>query len=145
MQVDFYHLTRDLAPAVLPAIASRVIDGGGRLLVVAEQDGLRKEISRNLWENQSASYLAHDEADAALPEAQPILLSGTCEPLNGARFIALADGLWRAEAMAFERIFLFFNEGGIDGARVAWRELGEREGVDRRYWKQDGGRWKQGP
>ena len=33
-KLNFYHLTRDPAPEVLPAIASRVIDGGGRLLVV---------------------------------------------------------------------------------------------------------------
>jgi len=30
-----------------------------------------------------------------------------------------------------------------DNARSAWRTLGD--GVERRYWKQDGGKWVQGP
>ncbi|MFZ5796378.1 MAG: DNA polymerase III subunit chi, partial [Pseudomonadota bacterium] len=36
MQVDFYHLTLQPLDRVLPRIAERVVEGGGRLLVVAE-------------------------------------------------------------------------------------------------------------
>ena len=41
---------------------------------------------------------------------------------------ALADGVWREDALAFERVFLFFDDGGIDDARAAWRALGEQKG-----------------
>jgi DNA polymerase-3 subunit chi len=33
----------------------------------------------------------------------------------------------------------------IDGARTAWRTLAARDDIERRYWTQDGGRWRQGP
>ena len=64
---------------------------------------------------------------------------------NGAKYIALADGLWRDEALAFERAFLIFGEGTLQGARDCWRMLGTRDGVERRFWKQDGGKWVEGP
>jgi DNA polymerase-3 subunit chi len=40
MQVDFYQLTRDPAEKVLSAIAQRVLDNGGRLLIVSDDAGL---------------------------------------------------------------------------------------------------------
>ena len=55
------------------------------------------------------------------------------------------DGKWRDEAFGFERAFLFFDNSTIDAARGTWRMLGERDGVERHFWKQEGGRWVEGP
>jgi DNA polymerase-3 subunit chi len=147
--VDFYHLTRDPVERVIPSIAARVLDGGGRLLVVAQERERLERISEALWSAGEKSYLAHDYEDQPLPEVQPVLLSLSVSAngaaLNGARLIALADGEWRGDALGFERIFHFFDEETIGAARSAWRSLSERDDVERRYWKQDGGRWRQGP
>ncbi len=80
-----------------------------------------------------------------MPQVQPILLAGSCEAANGARMIALADGQWRDEALQFERAFYFFDEASIDDARTSWRTLSKAEGITPRFWKQDGGKWRQGP
>ena len=61
------------------------------------------------------------------------------------RFVALADGEWRDEALGFDRIFYLFPPSHTDNARTAWRALATREDVECRYWKQDGGKWVQGP
>lgn len=143
--VDFYHLTRDPVEKAVPAIAARVLAGGGRLLVVAAAWERLERLSAALWDAGEESYLAHDYSDAPLPEAQPILLSGEPVALNGARFILLADGIWREEALGFERAFHFFDEESIGAARTAWTSLKDRPDTERRYWKQDGGRWRQGP
>jgi DNA polymerase-3 subunit chi len=145
MQVDFYQLTRDPAEAVLPAIARRVLDGGDRLLVVSGDRAQLDRISAGLWDAGPETYLAHDHADAALPETQPILLASDCAATNGARMIVLADGQWRAEALGFERAFYFFDDASIEGARASWRALSKADGVMPRFWKQDGGKWRQGP
>jgi DNA polymerase-3 subunit chi len=56
----------------------------------------------------------------------------------------LVDGEWRDAALDFDRAFHFFEDEFIRPARDAWRALGGREGVERRYWKQnDAGRWEQ--
>ena len=73
-----------------------------------------------------------------------MLIAGDIQPTNGARNIALADGLWRDGALAFERAFHFFDDERIVEARQAWRTLGDRPDVSRWYWKQgENGRWEQ--
>lgn len=145
MQVDFYQLSRDPVERVLPSIAQRLLDGGERLLVVAQGEDCLDRISAGLWKAGPASFLAHDRAGSAHPELQPVLLSPSCDPRNGARHIALADGLWRDEALQFDRAFYFFDQETIDGARQSWRVLAKREGVEPRFWRQEGRKWLQGP
>lgn len=145
MQVDFYQLTRDPAEKVVPAIAQRALDDGGRLLVVSGDDAQLDSISSALWNAKPDSFLAHGKAGADDDSIQPILLSAEATSANAAKFIALADGEWRDAALEFDRAFYLFAPSHTDNARSAWRALGEKEGVERRYWKQDGGKWVQGP
>lgn len=143
MQVDFYQLTRDPAEKVLPAIAQRVLDNGGRLLIVSDDAGQLDAISGALWTARQDSFLAHAKSGEGDDALQPILLSQHADAPNGARFVAIADGNWRAVTEYFERVFYLFPPEMTDNARSAWRTLGD--GVERRYWKQDGGKWVQGP
>ena len=143
MQVDFYHLTRAPLERVLPAIAQKVIEGGGRLLIVAEEERERARIDQLLWGFAPESFLPHAQAGASDDSAQPVLIAPEAQPGNGARNIALVDGLWRDAALAFDRAFHFFGEDHIAEARAAWRGLADKEGVVRNYWKQDeNGRWE---
>lgn len=143
MQVDFYQLTRDPAEKVLPAIAQRILDNGARLLIISDDAGQLDAISAALWTARPDSFLAHAKSGEGDDALQPILLSHDTDVPNGAKFVALADGNWRAVTEDFERIFYLFPPEQTDNARSAWRTLGD--GVERRYWKQDGGKWVQGP
>lgn len=144
MQVDFYHLTMAPLDRVLPSIAEKVLGSGGRLLIVAEDAALRTRIDQLLWTYSPASFLPHGQAGVGWDADQPALIAETVTPANNARNIALVDGLWRDEALNFDRAFHLFDEDSIGAARVAWRGLGDREGVERRYWRQDeNGRWAQ--
>lgn len=144
MQVDFYQLTRDPAEKVLAPIAQRVLDSGGRLLVVGDSV-LLDAISGALWGFKTDSFLAHAKAGGADDSLQPILLSSEPVSENSARFVALADGVWRDEAIGFDRAFYLFPPSHTDNARAAWRSLADKDNIERRYWKQDGGKWVQGP
>jgi DNA polymerase-3 subunit chi len=144
MLVDFYHLATTPLERVLPSICEKVLAGGERLLVVAEPD-LLGQLDTLLWSYAPGSFLPHGRAGGPAPADQPVLLSETAEPLNGATHIALADGRWRDEALTFARAFYFFDSGQLDAARASWRALKDRPEVERRYWKQDGGKWVQGP
>ncbi|EZP72739.1 DNA polymerase III subunit chi [Sphingomonas paucimobilis] len=145
MQVDFYQLSRDPVDQVLPAIAARVLSLGERLLVVAADDAQLGRISTGLWEGPPESFLAHGRAGEGAESIQPVLLSQDCDAANGARHVAIADGLWRDEALNFERAFYFFDAASVDGARESWRALSRRAGVMPRFWRQDGRKWVQGP
>lgn len=120
-----------------------MLSSGARLLVVGDQP-LLGQVDDQLWAHGRDAFLPHGVASQGRPEAQPVLLSEAVEPLNGATNIALIDGLWRDAALDFARAFHFFDETHIVAARTAWKALAGREGVERRYWKQnEGGRWEQ--
>lgn len=143
VQVDFYHLAASPIERVLPRIAERVTAAGGRLLVVAGDAGLLDLLDRALWTHAPDSFVAHGRAGAGDDADQPVLLSNEVVPVNRARAVALADGIWREEALAFDRVFHFFDDLTIAAARAAWKGLG-RDGIERRFWKQDAaGRWAQ--
>ncbi len=144
MQVDFYHLTATPLDRALPQIAAKVVESGARLLIVSASDEQRDAIDRLLWTYRADSFLPHAQIGTATDSVQPILLAADVNAANGARQIALVDGTWRDEALDFDRAFHFFEDDHIRAARDAWRALGSREGVARRYWKQnDAGRWEQ--
>ena len=142
MIVDFYHLTASPLERVLPSICEKVLASGERLLVVAEPDLLRR-LDEQLWTYGREAFLPHGRDRA---ESQPILLSAEPEAANGAVNIALADGVWRDEALGFARAFYFFDNSSLDVARGVWRSLRGKAEVQPRYWKQDErGKWVQGP
>ena len=74
MQVDFYHLTSPL-DRVLPRIAERVVQTGGRLLIVAEPEEQRIAIDRLLWSYAPESFLPHAQVGSNDDTAQPILIA----------------------------------------------------------------------
>jgi DNA polymerase-3 subunit chi len=145
VQVDFYHLVASPLDSVLPRIAERVVDGGGRLLVVGDDHGLLTRLDAHLWKYAPASFLPHGLVGGERDGDQPVLLATTADaPANGARNVAIVDGVWRDAALGFDRAFHFFDEEAIEEARGAWRDLADRDQVERRYWKQDDdGRWAQ--
>ena len=144
MQVDFYHLTRTPLDRVLPQIAEKVLAAGDRLLIVIADADERTRLDRLLWTYAADSFLPHGPMGAGDEQAQPILLAADIDAANGARQIALADGIWRPDALDFDRAFHFFDEERIADARAAWRLVNDRENVQPRYWKQnDAGRWEQ--
>jgi DNA polymerase-3 subunit chi len=144
MQVDFYHLTAMPLDRALPQIAARVVGGGGRLLIVAADEGQRGALDRLLWTYAAESFLPHGQAGGADDARQPVLIAPDVDAANGARHVALVDGEWRDDALDFDRAFHFFAEDRIREARAAWKGLAGREGVERRYWKQnEAGRWEQ--
>ncbi|MET0247206.1 MAG: DNA polymerase III subunit chi [Sphingomonas sp.] len=144
MQVDFYHLTQVPLERALPQIAQKILESGGRLLIVADDEARRGQIDQLLWTYSADSFLPHGQAGGEDDSRQPVLIAGSPDAANGARHIALIDGVWRDEALGFDRAFHFFDEERIREARAAWKGLAEREGIERRYWKQnDAGRWEQ--
>lgn len=145
MQVDFYHLTRDPAEKLVPILVEKSLEAETRVLLVSSQETQSAELSKALWSHDPSSFLAHNYAGSADEAHQPVLISDSCQAPNDAEYIILTDGQWREYALTFDRAFFLFTRQEIDGARAAWRELSAMEEVTPRYWKQDGGRWVEGP
>ena len=141
MQVDFYQLAGTPAEQVIASLAEKVLDADGRLLIIADDEGQLARLDRMLWDQGSASFLPHGIAGGTDDARQPILLSTSPDAPNQARNMLIADGVWREAALTYDRSFYLFDDATLDGARLAWKLLAGREGVERRYWAQEGGKW----
>jgi DNA polymerase-3 subunit chi len=143
VQVDFYQLAGIAPEQVIASIAEKVLAGEGRLLIVAEQEPFLARLDRLLWDSGPTSFLPHGVAGGADDARQSILLSTSPDAPNNARNMLIADGQWRDAALSYDRSFYLFDSSTLEGARLAWKSLAGREGVERRYWAQVDGRWKQ--
>jgi DNA polymerase-3 subunit chi len=141
MQVDFYQLAGTPAEAVIATLAEKVLEGDGRLLIVAEDEAQLTRLDRLLWSGNPASFLPHAVAGGADDARQPILLSASPDAPNQARNMLIADGAWREAALTYDRSFYLFDDNSLEGARLAWKLLAGRDGVERRYWAREGGKW----
>ena len=145
MRVDFYLLSQDPAPAAIALLAGKVRQAGEKLLIVADDLELLESASKTLWDTAPEAFLANGIAGDEHDARQPILLSNEVDAVNGAQFLLIADGQWREPGEGFSRVLYLFDQSTIDGARLTWKAMQDREGVESRFWKQDGGRWIEGP
>jgi DNA polymerase III subunit chi len=141
VQVDFYQLAGTAPEQVIASIAEKVIAADGRLLVVAEDEAYLAKLDRILWDQGPTSFLPHGIAGGSSDARQPILLSTSPDAPNLARNMLIADGMWRESALTYDRSFFLFDAASLDEARAAWKSLAGREGVERRYWAQQAGKW----
>ena len=142
MQVDFYQLGGTPAEQVIASIAEKVLANDGRLLVISSDELFLARLDRMLWDQGPTSFLPHGLAGGAEDARQPILLSTSPDAPNQARNMLIADGEWRDAALSYDRSFYLFDASTLEGARLAWKLLAGRDGVERRYWAQDDrGKW----
>ena len=125
---------------MIASIAEKVLEADGRLLVVAEDEAYLARLDRQLW-SDGPSFLPHGLAGGTDDSRQPILLSTQPDAPNQARNMLIADGTWREAALSYERSFYLFDNDTLEGARLAWKLLAGREGVERRYWANENGKW----
>ena len=138
MQVDFYQLGQTPLEDVIASIAAKLLSNDERLLIVAGDAALLGRLDRILWDQGPTSFLPHGVGGGPDDAQQPILLSSTVDAPNLARNVLIADGEWREAALSYDRTFFLFDAHSVDAARLAWKLLAGRDGVERRYWAQDG-------
>ena len=141
MRVDFYQLGTARPDEIVASISGKLLDEGQRLLIVAGDEGTLARLDRQLWDQGAASFLPHGLAGGADDAAQPLLLSTGTDAPNLARNILITDGEWRDAALGYDRAFYLFDEATLEGARLAWKLLAGREGVERNYWALEDGKW----
>ena len=144
MRVDFYQLGQSTPEQLIVSLGEKLLAQDERLLVVAEDEGQLARLDRLLWDQGATSFVPHGLAGSGKDSEQPILLSTGTDAPNRARNLLLADGEWREAALGYERAFYLFDASGIEAARLAWKLLSGREGVERHYWAQGpAGKWEE--
>ena len=141
MRVDFYQLGAAPSDGIMATLAGKLLAEGQRLLIVASDEALLARLDRQLWDQSATSFLPHGLAGGADDAVQPVLLTTGTDAPNLARNILIADGDWREAALGYERAFFLFDEETLAAARLAWKLLAGRDGVERNFWALEAGRW----
>jgi DNA polymerase-3 subunit chi len=141
LQVDFYQLAGTPPEQVIASLADKLLATGGRLIVVADDEVFLARLNRMLWDQGASSFVPHGLAGGADDARQPVLLTTSPDAPNLARNMLIADGIWRESALSYDRSFYLFDNATLEGAREAWKSLAAKDGIERRYWAQESGKW----
>jgi DNA polymerase III subunit chi len=144
-RIGFYHLTRMPLDAALPKLLGRVIEQGGRALVLVAGAERLAALDAALWTAGDPPWLPHGTPATGQAERQPIWLTDRdgAAP-NGARFLFLADGADSAHLADYERVFDLFDGGdepAVAAARERWRAR-QAAGHALEYWQQGERGWE---
>jgi len=124
-EIGFYHLTRSKLQEALPKLLGRVLDAGGRGLILCADAERARALDAALWLPADPPWLPHGLAGGEHDAAQPLLIADQdIPPANGARFLVLVDGAASAAA-----------------ARARWVAAKEA-GHSLTYWQQTTRGWE---
>jgi len=144
-EVAFYHLTRTPLEQALPKLLGRVLQTGGRAMVLCAGPDRVRALDAALWLATDPDWLPHGVAGAEHDALQPILL-GTEDiaPGNGARFLVLVDGADSARLAEYDRVLDLFDgadDTAVAAARARWAAA-KAAGHALTYWQQGQGGWE---
>ena len=144
-EVGFYHLTRTRLEQALPRLLGRVLDSGGRAMVLCGSQERLEALDAALWTSTDPDWLPHGTPRSGHPTLQPIwLTTEDSEAPNGARFLFLLDGMTSARLDGFDRVLDLFDggdEAAVAAARVRWKAA-RAAGHALAYWQQGARGWE---
>ncbi len=146
-EIGFYHLTRTPLDQALPRLLGRVLESGGRAMVLCGGPERVEALDAALWLSSDPDWLPHGTKRSGNADLQPIWLTEDDAPAegapNGARFLFLLDGTESARLGRFDRALDLFD--GNDGASLAaarrrWAAA-KASGHALSYWQQGSRGW----
>jgi DNA polymerase III subunit chi len=142
----FYHLTRRPVEETLPALLTRALAGGGRVMLRGTDRARLERLDALLWLGPEEGFLPHGLEGGGHDADQPVLLGLSPGRANGADTLMLIDGAGLApgDLDGLARLCVLFDgndPSAKEDARALWRDLGPA-GMAREYWSEESGRWQ---
>ena len=143
-EIGFYHLTRTPLAQALPRLLGRVLESGGRAVVLCGGPERLAALDASLWLSTDPDWLPHGTPAVGHADMQPIWLTTEDEAPNGARFLFLVDGAESARLDRFDRVLDLFDGNdaeATEAARDRWRRA-KTAGHALTYWQQGQRGWE---
>jgi DNA polymerase III subunit chi len=145
-EVLFYHLKGQTPEQVLPALLTKSLERGWRVVVQASSEERVEALDAHLWTWRDDAFLPHGTWRDAEAAEQPIVLTVDEQNPNRATVRFLVDGAAMVEdATGYQRIVLLFDGDdpeAVETARTRWSEA-KAKGMEATYWQADEhGRWR---
>lgn len=134
----FYHLTESRLEDALPPLLEKSLERGWRVSVHLGSEERCAALDAHLWTFRENSFLPHGSEQAARPERQPVLLTLSPQPANGATVRFVVDGTDVPALDGVERLVMMFDghdQSQLEAARAQWKTL-KAGGHTLTYWQQ---------
>lgn len=126
--IRFYHLQSQSLEQALPALLSKALEKGSRIVVKAGEAKDVERLNEVLWTFDPNSFLPHGSAKDGQPQDQPIWITATDENPNNADVLILTGGTESAMQGDFKLCCDMFDgrdEDAVAGARARWKTYKE--------------------
>lgn len=147
MKINFYHLTQTPLGKALPKLLEKVVAGGMRAVVIAEDDKKVEQLNTELWTYTTKVFLPHGSKKDGYSAQQPIYLTSGNENPNGATVLAFTGNAEPQALDGYEKCLYMFDGNDVSqlqNARKRWKEY-KAAGYDTTYWQQsEKGNWEEG-
>lgn len=143
-EIRFYHLERQSLDQVLPALLSKAVEGGHKILVKTADEQEAERLNNHLWSFRPDSFLPHGTEKDGFKEDQPIFLSAQDDNPNGADVLILTQGTASDTLDQFSLCCEMLDgrdEQAVKEARERWKTYKEK-GFAVTYWQQGEKGWE---
>ena len=142
-EIRFYHLQKQRVEHALPALLSKALSTGKRIIVKGTDETRMQQLNEFLWSYDPNSFLPHGIKKDGFFDNQPIYLTTENDNPNNATILIAIDNVQIAENGQFDLQCIVFDGNHAEQlaqARAQWKVLQENE-VQLTYWQQTESGW----
>ena len=143
-EIRFYHLERQTMEDALPALLSKALENGHKIIIKGENDTTIKKLNDHLWTYNPNSFLPHGTKSEGYAEDQPVYLTTDNDNPNGADLLILIDGATSESIDQYKLCCTMFdghNPEALKNARTFWKSCQDTD-HDLTYWQQGDRGWQ---
>ncbi|PZQ45220.1 MAG: DNA polymerase III subunit chi [Micavibrio aeruginosavorus] len=145
--IRFYHLLTQSLEQALPAILSKALAGGRKIVVRFADEAQVDYFNDHFWTYNPDSFLPHGAAADKNKEQQPVYLTAIAENPNQADMLVLCNQHTVPENIADFTLCCDFLDGGDDDSvaagRARWKAYKEAGHSVSYYQQTETGGWDQ--
>lgn len=143
-EIRFYHMQRSSLEQTLPALLTKALSQGHRILVKTTTPAETESLNTHLWTYNPESFLPHGSQKDGHLEQQPIILSDQDNAPNNASVLILTNGAKSKKIAEFKLCCQMLdgnNPQSVQDARESWKNYKE-QGFSVTYWQQGDNGWE---
>ena len=145
-EIRFYHLQHRSESDVLPALLTKALERGHRIVIKMPDETAVQRMDDRLWCFHPNSFLPHGTQKDGHPATQPVWLTAQDENPNAADVLILCGGAQSENQGDFAlccELFDGHDQDTVNHARARWKSCTE-QGFKVTYWQQNqNGAWEE--
>lgn len=136
--IRFYHLERQNLDSALPALVSKALSKGHRIVIKAPDNTEVERLNTHLWAFDPNSFIPHGSKKDGHNTDQPVWLTDDDEIPNDADVLILTHNCEHGDLAQFKLVCDMFdgrNDNAVQAARQRWKQYKDAD-HNVTYWQQ---------